>query len=499
MSRRQAPSKLDSVDLAVLRDRLFETGSSYAPVERSEIVGIDSLVDQLEEAIHWLKNPSLFARYNARLEPGILFSGDPGTGKTMLARYLASCSNALFIAVRDWPVSSDMVTATDVADLFQRARDFHKRTGRPVLIFWDEFEIYAKRRVESSARDASVVSQLMSELDGVNGKCNGILFVGCTNYENAIDTALKRHGRLGKRYAFTAPDRKGKKCMLEYYLGRHTDIDGLDLDSASYFLPSDASAATIEEACESVWRRALENAVRYGGEPVVTQAVLNDVLLDELLGPPPPFTSFDRETERRVALHELGHALVARALGVAIQIMTIRAGSDTFGRVFTVSNEERGFFNADQHMAQITVGLGALAMEKRLGIVVSSGVRGDTKHATELAIGLVEQLGQHSWNSVANWGPMNTAGLEQRASYADAPIISAKLLEYFDREESRVLVDCYNHALAFLETIEESAIYELGDRFVEAKTWTGKQFEAVCAELIDGQTKAAKRQMVLVD
>jgi len=478
------------------RDRLFMTGSPFASVERSQIVGIDALVEQLDETVLWLKKPEWFVKFSSRLEPGILFSGDPGTGKTMVARYLASCSDALFIAVRDWPVSGDMVTASDVADLFRRAREHYSTYSQPVLIFWDEFEIYAKRRSDSPARDASVVSQLMSELDGVNGKCTGILFIGSTNYPAVIDTALKRHGRLGKHFQFTAPDRRGKMLLLEHYLKKHGPTAGLDLESASYFLPKDASAAAIEEACEGVWRKAL--VIALGGNsvaPVVTQAILNDVLLEELLGPPPPFTEFSQETERRVALHELGHAIAAKTLGVPIQVMTIRPGSNNFGRVVTYSDEELGIFNARQHHDQITVGLAGMAMEVYMGLAVSSGVEGDTKAATNLVIGLVEKLGQHSWINTPVWvgpvnvpvwvGPVNVPALEQRASYSEGPILSQELLGYFDREENGILRNSYRQAYSLLEGIGKDKIERLADRFVEAKTWTGKDFDRVYANIVE--------------
>src|SRR5262249_28825303 len=146
MNRKTSSNKVPASQIDQLRSKEFETGSSFAPVERGQIVGIDSLVEQLEEVIVWLRNPDWFVNQNARLEPGLLFSGVPGTGKTLLARYLASCSNALFISVRSWPVSGDMVTAADVADLFRRARAFYAEQKRPVLIFWDEFEIYARKR-----------------------------------------------------------------------------------------------------------------------------------------------------------------------------------------------------------------------------------------------------------------------------------------------------------------------------------------------------------------
>lgn len=487
MGRKPMTRQIVSVnDLAPLRRELFRTGSSFARVKRDQVVGIDALVDQLEEIVLWLKHPDWFAQFDSRLEPGILFSGEPGTGKTLLARYLASCSEALFIAVRDWPVSAEMVTAQDVGELFRMAREFYTEQRIPVIIFWDEFEIYAKRRSESSARDASVVSQLMSELDGVNGKGAGILFIGCTNYESVIDPALKRHGRLGKHFHFVAPNRKGKLLLLEHYLSRHTCASSLDLESATYFLPKDASAAAIEESCEGVWRKALGVAFRGNGSPLITQEILNEVFLEELLGPPPPFMDLEQDSYRKVALHEMGHALVAKGLDVTIQVMTVRPGATTFGRVFTVSEEQLGFSDVDQIRKQVTIGLGALAMESYFGVPIGTGVEGDTKNVTHLAINLVERLAQHSWVKFGDWvGPVSVPGLEHRGSYSEAPIISPALLEYFDQEENRVLKESFTQATKILSEIGKEKIERLVDRFVQAQTWTGKQFDQVYSEIVE--------------
>lgn len=496
MGRKPTTRKVVVSDLAPLRGELFEKGSPFARVGRSQVVGIDSLVDQLDEIVLWLKHPDWFAKHDSRLEPGILFSGEPGTGKTLLARYLASCSEARFVAVRDWPVSAEMVTAHDVGELFRMAREFYAEHKVPVIIFWDEFEIYAKRRSEAPARDASVVSQLMSELDGINGKGTGILFIGCTNYESVIDPALKRHGRLGKHFHFVAPNRKGKMLLLSHYLGRHRTVPNLDLESATYFLPRDASAAAIEESCEGVWRKALGIAFKDDSIPEITQEILNEVLLEELLGPPPPFMDLEEDAYRKVALHEMGHALVAKALGVTIQVMTVRPGASTFGRVYTVSDEQLGFSDVNQIRKQVVIGLGAFAMEKYFDVPIGTGVEGDTKQATILAINLAERMGQHSWLKYGDWvGPVSTPGLEHRGSYAEVPIISPVLLEYFDREVNDILKSSFTEAHRILSSIGKAKIDKLVDRFVEAKTWTGKQFDLVYSEIVEGKGPEAIREL----
>jgi ATP-dependent Zn protease len=181
--------------------------------------------------------------------------------------------------------------------------------------------------------------------------------------------------------------------------------------------------------------------------------------------------------------------------------MTILPGPDTYGRVITFSEEERGFFNADQHRHQATIGLGALAIENYLGLVVGSGVSGDTKGATELVVNLVEKLGQHPGTEGVSWvGPVNLDAVQSSrgSSYSESTMVSPVLLEYFDRIESRMLHDCYQNALEILGRIDKLEIYALAARFAEAQTWTGKQFEVAYSEIVGkSQTYRQRREGIL--
>lgn len=473
-ARRQRRSEQELIEL---RDDLFTEGSSFSPVDRKDIVGIDNILNQVDDVIAWLKNPAVFTQHSARPEPGILLEGSPGTGKTLCSRYIASSSEALFVNVRDFATEREVVCANDIADLFARCRLYYEKTLRPVVIFWDEFEVFARERERAgqSMRDASVVSQLTAELDGVAGKAQGVLFIGCTNYKRLIDRALLRPGRMGLHIKFVAPDKKGKAKLLEHYLGKFACEPGLDYDSASYFFNEEDTAAAVEEAAQKVWMRVIMNTLRDHKSPLIRQGVLNQVLLENLLGPPPPFMELRPDSEFAVAVHELGHALVAHMLGVGIQVITIQPGQDTFGRVMT-HNVDKKISNIIDIRNQISIGLGSVVAENVTGLPNSAHAEKDIRTATQLAAELVDDLGQeHS----GQWpGPMSIKGLNHRTAFI-AGAVSQELVQNFDRRIGDVIRGSFWTSEEIMADIGKETIVKLARELLKDKTWTGKQFESV--------------------
>jgi cell division protease FtsH len=462
------------------RTLLFETGSEFSPVVRSEIVGIDSIINQIDEITTWLTIPEEFAKFGARLEPGLLLEGSPGTGKTLCSRYIATSSDALFVNVRDFATSGDVVSAADIADLFSRARNYFTKTKRPVIIFWDEFEIFARERAEGkySMRDASVVTQLTAELDGIGGKCPGVLFIGCTNYKRTIDPALLRPGRMGIHIHFVAPDQAGKAKLLEHYLLAHKSHleSGLDFESGAFFFNEEDTAAAVEEAAQKIWLRAVTQAIKNKFRPVVSQRLMNSVLLENLLGQAPPFQELRPDSEFAVAVHELGHAIVAKMLDVTIQVITIQPGRDSFGRVIT-KNVDPKIANVIDIQKQISVGLGSIAAECVVGIPNSAHAISDTKNATAMALRLVDELGQN--HDVT--GPMNIEALNERSMYVNGAI-SQELVSNFDRRLCNMMTKSYYIADEQLQDVGADMIRALANKLIEQKTWTGKQFDQVFKE-----------------
>lgn len=460
------------------RNKFFEKGSRFAPAHREDIVGIDAILERLDPIITWLNRSE--ALQGTRLQPGILFEGYPGTGKTLCSRYIATATNARFINVREWPLSGDYINAADVSALFNLARQSYEKDRRPIVIFWDEFEAHARERIALSTRDSSIVSQLTAELDGVNGKCPGVLFIGCTNYKDNIDHALLRAGRMGIHINFIAPDRDGKQKLLRHYLSYYNCSDDIDYESASFFFEDGDTAAFIEEAANKVWLAARIESLKNDEDAVITNKLLCDVFLENLLGPPAPFLEVKDDVAFHVAVHELGHALIARELGIPVRVLTIRAGEKSLGRTFTASVNEK-IRTVKDSVSMIRIFLGSIYAERALGLPNLLNSNNDIYRANELAHKLTGSMGVKA-----------TAGSPEHMDYFSYDLknrsVSGGMSEgtkvMFDRRQAEIIIDAETFVQRVMIQVGGDSIKQLADRLVEDKIWTGKEFDRIAGEVL---------------
>ena len=461
------------------RNKFFEKGSSFAPAHREDIVGIDPILERLDPIVTWLnKSDSL---EGTRLQPGLLFDGNPGTGKTLCSRYLATMTNARFVNVREWPTEGDGVQATDVKALFDMARSFYNKDAKPIIIFWDEFESYARERIGLSARDSGIVSQLTAELDGINGKAPGVLFIGCTNYKENIDRALLRAGRMGIHINFIAPDRPGKQTLLKHYLSKFNTANDIDYEAVSYFFEDHDTAAFIEEAVNKAWLHAKIVSLKNDTDAIITNNLLADVFLENLLGPPAPFLQVQDETEFHVAVHEIGHALIARLLDIPVRVITVRAGERSLGRTFTSTvNEKIRTVKDCESMVKIL--LGSIYAERLVGLPNLINSTNDIYRANELAHKLTGTMGVKAPPGSVEHLDFFSYDLKTRSAQGMSD--GVKML--FDRRQMEIIQDSEVKVQRMLLQIGKDKVEELARRLSQDKVWTGKEFDRIASEILDG-------------
>lgn len=470
--------RYEESELNHLRHHLFRTGSSFKPTSREEIVGIENVLQEIDGITHWLRHSETYSAIGARLEPGVIFSGSPGTGKTLLARYVATESEAFFVNVRDFPHNGSFLHDSDIAALFSLSRSTFKRTNKPIILFWDEFEGAARERGRDNITpdQAAAISQLTAELDGIHGKNEGVLLIGCTNYDYQIDQALLRPGRMGIQIEFNAPDREGKEKLLNYYLQKVNTRGAINLEILSYFFDDDDTAATIEEAVNEGWRIAIMNRIKSGkmverDSIYLTENDLIEVFLNRLIGPPPTFISLDSANLFDLAVHECGHALAALVWGIPLRLITVRPGKKALGRTFT-AKINHSFGKIDEQRAQLRIGVGGIVAEDVTGIGRSIGSTGDTSAITNIASQLVDIHGEGKLG-----GLLNVAGFTER--WDISPRISSYLLEQKDRDMMRELELAEQDVRIAFEGIGALAIMEIAETLSKTQTMTGEQFTAL--------------------
>ncbi len=435
---RTSPEQLEKKRL-----ELFRLGSKFAPVYREDVVGVDNILSQIDEVIDWLIHYKDYAKFGARLEPGVLFEGSPGTGKTHTSRYMATATDALFIDVRDFPYSGKVLTALDIKDLFILARETHLKINKPVILFWDEFEVVA------------------------------VLLVGCTNYGGEIDVALRRSGRMGIHVEFNAPNRIGKAKLLQLYISKIRTKGEIDFDTASYFFDDSDTAASVEEAVQEAWRFAIYRWIREGHPrkgPALTQPDLLEVFLKRLVGPPPAYSEVSEETMYRIAVHETGHALAATLLDVGLRLVTVRPGAAHLGKTMTYLKDPRTA-TLPELLAHLKVGVAGFVVEDITGIPRGADASGDTRSITEIALDMVDNQGFS--DRVGLFNPHAVA----KRNYVAHPSVSEKIIEDSDLDVQDLINQAEKDTRKLLVDFGVDKIKKLAEKLVEVQTMTGKEFE----------------------
>lgn len=469
------------------RDELFIHGSEFLPTKRTDIVGIEEVLAEIDDLIHWLRNAKEYERYGGRLEPGVIFEGSPGTGKTSCARYIATASNALFVNVRDWPHNAALFTDADIQDLFQKARDVYRDTERPIVLFWDEFETNAKERANATPEQASVVSQLTAELDGIHGKNAGILLIGCTNYYYGIDGALKRHGRMGLHIEFNPPDRKGKRVLLRHYLGKYK-IDGdVDLDTLSYLFESRATAAEIEEACMEAWRLAVRRTITtnhnngHRTSPSLVQKDLIPIFVKRLVGPPTSFITMSKTDRLRIAIHETGHALAALIWEIPLRIITVQPGKNALGKVMIAeTNEHIG--SISELIADMRCAIGSIVAEQEAGIPAAIGATGDVHSINTIASRLVEDLYAGPRTKLFSIDSVMTTRVRNSTTISNQALMDS------DNDVKEMLELTYQDARTAMSKVGKKNLLTIARTVNNQVTLTGQEFTQVVEDTIGDPT-----------
>lgn len=355
-----------------------------------DVAGIDSALEDLQEVVDFLRHPERYDRTGATRPRGFLLVGPPGTGKTLLARAVAGEAGIPFYAITgaDFVELFAGLGASRVRDLFNKAREQGK-----AIIFIDEIDAVGKARghgIQSGANDEreNTLNALLVELDGFS-RNDGIVILGATNRPDVLDPALLRPGRFDRQIIVPAPDRGGRKKILELYAKKRPFDNEVDWESLSK-RTAGMTGAQLEQLINEAALVAARN-----NSPVILPSHLESALQTTMLGRERRGAVTSERDRRIVAWHEAGHAVAAMLLENAqdpVQVSIVPRG--VAGGVTWMEGGEHDLLTRSQAVAQLEVAMaGRAAEEILLDGDHTQGAHGDLEMSTQLATTMVARWG----------------------------------------------------------------------------------------------------------
>ena len=366
-------------------------GNDKEKVTFADIAGNDSAKQDLEEVVDFLKNPKKYESLGAKIPKGVLLVGNPGTGKTMLARAVAGEANVPFFSISgsEFVEMFVGVGASRVRDLFQKAKK-----NAPAIIFIDEIDAVGRRRGSGMGgghdEREQTLNQILVEMDGFEIGTT-VIVLAATNRADVLDPALLRPGRFDRRTNITLPERKDREAILTvHFKGKPVDKD-VNLDALAAKTAGSSGADLANIANEAAIVAARRNSKK------ISNADLTEAFEKVAIGPERK-TKIMNEAERRMtAYHEAGHAIVGHVLPDSdpVHKVTIIPRGRTGGVTWFLPPEDRSYTSVIEFKDILARALGGRIAEKIIygADRVTTGAGSDLRKATEIARDMVIEQG----------------------------------------------------------------------------------------------------------
>jgi cell division protease FtsH len=449
------------------RARRFErTGQT---VTFDDVAGIDEAKEELTEIVDFLKTPDKYLRLGGKIPRGVLLSGAPGTGKTLLARAVAGEAEVPFfqMSASEFVEMIVGVGASRVRDLFRQAK-----AAAPAIIFVDELDAVGRSRSGTGPgfgagndEREQTLNQILTEMDGFDAR-TGVIVLGATNRPETLDPALLRPGRFDRRVAVQSPDRAGREAILRVHTRSVPLADDVKLSAIAAATPGMVGA----DLANLVNEAALV-AARRGHERVARQD-LTDALERIVLGAERKVVLSD-DDRRRTAYHEAGHAIVGMLTPGAdpVRKVSIIPRGQALGVTFSAPDDDRFNFDERYLLASIQVALGGRVAEELVFGDRTTGAESDIQVLTRIARQMVGRWGMSPIGPLAlipadGYGPLfpgaseTSEAIQRRVDDEVIRIVEAAYADVRDvLTKHRAELDSLVEALMKHETLDEADAY----------------------------------------
>ena len=346
-------------------------------VKFSDVAGIDEEKEQLEEIVNFLKYPQRYTENGAKIPKGILLDGEPGTGKTLLAKAIAGEAGVPFFQTTGSSFEEELVGvgASRVRKLFRKAKK-----ESPCIIFIDEIDFLARSRYKGKSDSEQTLNQLLAEMDGFDSDDN-VIVIAATNHIEILDPALIRSGRFDRHISVPMPDILAREKILQVHAKNKKFEEDISLKEIAKKTVGFSGADL-----KNLLNEAVIYSVNHGSNGIITKEAIDESIARILLGLQKRNAAITEEERRLLAVHESGHAIISaivrpevKNLGISIIPRGTAGGYNFFGITDRIYQRKTELFK------QMQVSYGGRIAEDVIFDDISSGAEDDLEEATEIA------------------------------------------------------------------------------------------------------------------
>lgn len=439
----------------------------------NDVAGVDEEKEELEEIVEFLKNPRKFTEMGARIPKGVLLVGQPGTGKTLLAKAVSGEAGVPFFIISgsDFVEMFVGVGASRVRDLFEEAKK-----KAPCIVFIDEIDAVGRQRGAGLGgghdEREQTLNQLLVEMDGFSAN-EGVIVLAATNRPDVLDKALLRPGRFDRQIVVSAPDVKAREEILEVHSRKKKLAPDVDLKTIAKNT-SGFSGADLENVLNEA---ALLAARR--NKPEISMTEVEDAMVKVTMGPEKRTRVRSEKEQKLVAYHEAGHAVVSRFLSTQDPVHQISiiprgmAGGYTMYR----PTEDKSFMSRTEMIENIVSLLGGRVSEKLVLDDISTGASNDIERATKIARNMVTKYGMSERVGTITLG-QNQEEVFLGRDFAQSKEYSEETAAIIDEEVKSIIDYAYKKAAEILNANMEK-LHVVAGILLEKEKIDGEEFDAI--------------------
>ncbi|MFA9461662.1 ATP-dependent zinc metalloprotease FtsH [Thiohalorhabdus methylotrophus] len=442
-------------------------------VRFEDVAGIDEAKEEVEELVDFLKEPEKFQKLGGHIPKGVLFTGPPGSGKTLLGKAVAGEAGVPFFSISgsDFVEMFVGVGASRVRDMFEQAKK-----QAPCIIFIDEIDAVGRQRGAGLGgghdEREQTLNQLLTEMDGFEGS-EGVIVVAATNRPDVLDPALLRPGRFDRQVVVPRPDVRGREFILNVHMKKVPFADDVEPYTIARGTPGFSGADL-----ENLVNEAALMAARRGGRLVEMQDF--ETAKDKvMMGLERKSIVLSEEQRRTTAYHESGHALVAKLIPGTdpVHKVTIIPRGQAMGLTMQLPDEDRYNYERQEILNNIAILMGGRIAEQVFLNQMTTGAGNDIERATEMARKMVTE-----WGMSEKLGPL-TYGEKDEEVFLGREVtqhknISETTVQEIDAEVRSIIETEYKRARQLIEDDRET-LEKMAEALLQWETLDSKQINDI--------------------